>query len=212
MKLKCQMSKVKCQKPGFTLVELLVSLSILGVITGQMLANFRAGQRVSEVRFAAEILANQLRELQTNALTGRLGLVCAGGSQNLMVCEGGKEPPVACEGGTCEERVPAGYGIRFSDASPESFLLFIDTDGDFRYDEGEELRALPYVSTGQVRFGGSTAASPLDIVFRPPFARAYVNGVPDAVTSVTVTLVHAVGPQERDVTVNLVTGKIDHAR
>ncbi len=195
------------RRRGFTIAELLVSLAIIGVLTGLMMANFSSGQRSSEVRFAAEILVNQLRELQTNALTGRLVRVCSGGADDKKVCES-KNPPVACTGGTCAPRVPDGYGIHFT-AGSSSFLLFDDANANGVYDAGEELRTVPYVSTGLVQLSTSLPGAPLDVVFKPPSAQILINGVA-APDTVTLTLTHSREPIQRHVNIYRITGKIDH--
>lgn len=203
-------SKRKGVQEGFTLIELLVSLSIIGIITGQMLANFRVGQQGSELRFSAEILTNQLREMQTNALSGRLIDICTGGADNLEVCEPAKQPAVQCTGGSCDQRIPSGYGIRLSTASPVEYTIFYDTDGDYLYDEGEELINRPYVSTGTVEFIAANVSTPVDIVFKPPFGQVFVNGLTTGASPVELTLRHNPGGQERHVTVSRITGKIEH--
>lgn len=194
---------------GFTLVELLVSISIIGVITGMMMANFRGGQQSAEVRLASDILVGQIRSVQTSALTGRLVSVCSGGAEDLDVCEP-KTPSVTCTGGACQKRVPAGYGIRFSTVTPSSYMLFYDTDDDRAYDAGEELSSAPYVSTDTVRFQGSDAGSPVDLVFTPPFGQIYVNGSASGSTTVSLTLGHQFGTNIRHVTVYRLSGKIEH--
>lgn len=203
-------SKRKAAQKGFTLIELLVSLSIIGIITGQMLANFRAGQQGSELRFSVEILTNQLREMQTNAFAGRIVKICTGGSDNLEVCESSKQPPVACTGGSCDDRVPSGYGIHLSTANPAEYTVFFDTDGDYLYDQGEELINRPYISTGTIEFVAANVSTPVDIVFKPPFGQIFVNGLTTGVSPVEITLEHNPGGQQRHVTVSRVTGKIEH--
>lgn len=194
---------------GFTLVELLVSISVIGVITGLMMANFRGGQQSAEVRLAADILVGQLRAVQTSALSGRLVSVCSGGAQALDVCEP-KQPAVTCDGGTCQKRVPSGYGIRLSSQAPSSFRIFYDTDDDKRYDDGEELADQPYVSTAAARFVTSDGGDPLDIVFTPPFGKIYVNGSAAGPTEVSLTIGHQFGNMSRHVTVYRLSGKIEH--
>lgn len=61
-------------KKGFTLIELVVSLSIFMLITGLMLANFRAGDNSNELQKSAELLASRIREAQTRALSGVGGI------------------------------------------------------------------------------------------------------------------------------------------
>lgn len=195
---------------GFTIIELMVSLSIIGLITGAMLANFRGGQQHAETRFAAEILVARLRELQTAALSGRGILVCAGGNDDRKVCEPGKAPPVTCPGGSCQKQVPAGYGLRLSLTDPTRYLVFYDTDGDGAYDAGEELGSQPYVSTGTVRFVGANVGVPVDVVFKPPFAQVYVNGVQAPPDIATFTLRHEVTEASRNVKLYRISGKIEH--
>lgn len=194
---------------GFTLVELLVSISIIGVITGMMMANFRGGQQSAEVRLAADILVAQIRSVQTSALAGRLVSVCSGGADALDVCEP-KTPPVACSGGTCQKRVPTGYGIRLATSDPTVYTLFYDTDDDRAYDAGEELSAAPYVSTAAVLFQGSPAGDPVDLVYTPPFGTLYVNGSASGSTTVVLPLGHQFGSMTRNVTVYRLSGKIEH--
>ncbi len=187
-----------------------MSLSIIGVITGLMLANFRGGQQSAELRFAAEILTNQLRELQTNALSGRLVGVCTAGPDALKVCEVAKNPPVNCTGGTCQKRVVDGYGIRLSVADPKKYTLFYDTDGDMAFDAGEELSSPAYVSTASVLFEASTVGAAVDVVFKPPSAQIFVNGSSGAPDTVELTLRHAIGNLVRHVTLYRIAGKIEH--
>jgi len=194
---------------GFTLVELLVSISIIGVITGLMMANFRGGQQSAEVRLASDILVGQIRSVQTSALSGRLAAVCSGGSDDLKVCEP-KDPPVSCTDGTCQRRIPTGYGIRFSTLEPTTYTLFYDTDADYRYDAGEELSTQPYVSTAAVLFQGSSAGDPVDLVYTPPFGQLHVNGSATGPTTVSFTLGHQFGTMIRHVTVYRLSGKIEH--
>lgn len=194
---------------GFTLVELLVSISIIGVLTGLMMANFRGGQQSAEVRLATDILVGQIRSVQTSALSGRLVSICSGGAEDLDVCEP-KDPPVSCTGGTCQKRVPSGYGIRFTTASPSVYTLFYDADDDQRYDPGEELSEAPYVSTGAARFLSSDAGDPLDLVYTPPFGKLYVNGSDSGPTTASLTIGHQFGSMIRHVTIYRLSGKIEH--
>ena len=195
---------------AFTLVELLVSISIIGVITGLMLANFRGGQQASEVRFASEILVSAIRATQTSSLSGRLVSVCSGGSNDLAVCEAGIEPPVSCPDGTCQKRVPSGYGLHFTSTAPTSYTLFYDTNDDQRFETNEAISSQPLVSTDTVRVSDTSVGLPLDLVFKPPFGQVYVNGSASGTTVVSLTLSHRFGTISRHVSVYRLSGKIEH--
>lgn len=197
---------ISFSKKGFTLIELLISLGIITVITGMMLANFRGGQQHNEVRFASEILVNQIREVQTNSLSGRLVNICIGGSQDQKICGSN----VTCPGGICERRVPLAYGIHMSFDTPTEYQIYFDTDGDFRMDPDEVKDTLPYVSTVSVELVNTTAPLPVDIAFKPPFAQIFINGAAAGPAEVVLTLKHKIGNQSRDVSINRITGKIEH--
>lgn len=194
---------------GFTLIELLVSISIIGVITGMMMANFRGGQHSTEVRLASDILVDQIRSVQTSSLSGRLVSVCSGGANDLRVCEP-KNPQVTCPGGVCQKRVPNGYGIRFTSLPSAGYVLFYDTDGDWRYDDGEDLASVPYIASNNVNLTASSAGAPLDLVYAPPYGQVYVNGSSSGTPLVTLTLNHRFGSTTRHVNIYALSGKIDH--
>ena len=195
---------------GFTLIELLVSISIIGVLTGMMLANFRGGQKSAEIRLASDLLVSQIRAVQTSSYSGRLVSVCSGGSNDLAVCEAGKVPPVTCPSGTCQKRVPSGYGLHFSAGSATSYTLFYDTDDDKRYDAGEQLADVPFVSTGTVHLTDSSVGLPLDLVYKPPYGQLFVNGSDSVTDLVTLTLDHQFGGLTRHVNVYRLSGKVEH--
>ncbi len=56
---------------GFTLIEVLVSIGIMGVLSTITIVNFQAAQRLREVRNTAETLVSDLRRAQTMTLSGR---------------------------------------------------------------------------------------------------------------------------------------------
>lgn len=195
---------------GFTIVELLVSLAIIGVITGMMLPNFHGGQLSAELRFASDITVSQLRDIQTAAIAGRLVSVCSGGTQANQVCEPGKIPAVSCAGGgSCQRRVVPGYGMRLM-ANQSTYVLFDDVNGNYRYDAGEEFATKPFIQTGVVQFSASNAAMPVDIVFVAPDATPKFNGN-DAPDLLTLTLRHQSGSNlTRNVKVFRIAGKVEH--
>lgn len=57
-------------RSGYTLIELLISISIFGIITGIMVWNFDRSNRNEDLRYAAENLAADLRLVQNMAMTG----------------------------------------------------------------------------------------------------------------------------------------------
>ncbi len=56
---------------GFTLVELLVSIAIVGLMSAAALVNFRSGARSDALRLGAREVVSRIRDAQTMAATGR---------------------------------------------------------------------------------------------------------------------------------------------
>ena len=55
---------------GFSIVEMLIVIAIMGVVGGALVANYRGGQRDSNLRNSAEELVGVLRRTQSYALSG----------------------------------------------------------------------------------------------------------------------------------------------
>lgn len=62
------MRKLNKKNQGFTIVELLVSTGIIVLISGIFLANYRSASRSSKLNLAAQQLASDIRQAQSQAL------------------------------------------------------------------------------------------------------------------------------------------------
>lgn len=203
---KCQIPIANCRF-GFTLIELMVSMSIFAVITGFVLVNFRQGSRTDEVRFAAQTAASVIRDAMTRGTAGATALACVAGGAVNGVCTG--EPP-ACAGGVCVSTVPKGWGVAFgTDAPEDSIVLFADVNGNKTYDAGEEVATERYSASGFVTV---TAASPIatrsTILFVPPVPDVLVNGG-TAADEAVFTLTHGAGGGARTVRFNRISRRIE---
>lgn len=193
---------------GFTLIEMLISLGIFGVVTGLVMANFRVGQQGDELRVAARLLESRFRRAQTSAMSGQTIFVCKGGVDDMKTCMSGDSAD--CSGGTCERTVPRGYGVHFAPGDDaRNLIYFADTDGDKAYDAGEDISPYSVSSGAFVVLSGVAplAGGGLDVVFVPPKPSVYINGGTDSVIA-TVTLRHDSTGAERSVTVNRASGQI----
>jgi prepilin-type N-terminal cleavage/methylation domain-containing protein len=195
---------------GFTLVEMLVSLSIFAVVTAFVTANFRAGRQGDELRVSSQLVASSIRRAQTLAIAGQTVFWCDGGAQDRRTCPGGTD--AECGGGVCRRDIPDGYGAHFStvDGEDRRVTVFADIDGDLRYDEGEAIRS-DSVSSGPFVFVQALApedGSALDIVFTPPRPGITFNGDTSQVVA-AIDLAHRETGAVDTVSVNAVSGQVN---
>lgn len=193
---------------GFTLVEMMVSLSIFAVMTGFLMANFRVGRLEEELRASVNMSMATVRQAQTRALAGAVTNVCRGGSNDLKLCPTGAG---GCPGGICTSEVPLGYGVRFTTAGDgrQQAVLFADANGNRVLDGGETISGVTVSSTPKLYVSALSpvSGSSLDIVFVPPRPTVYFNG--DTATGVgTVFFYHATTSRSRSFSVNRVSGQV----
>ncbi len=148
---------------GFTVMELLISLSIFIVITLLVISNFRIGDKRSRLRLHAQEVASALRDAQNLALTAT---------------------PLP------DGYVPAAYGVHFA-PNQNSYLIFaeLSTPANYLYNEGVDIdiqvfslgedHYISAVNVPQVNNVTCQDVNPpnLDIAFTVPEALVYFNGV-----------------------------------
>lgn len=131
---------------GFSLIELLVSISIIALLTGIFLSNYHSAGRRTDLTMTAQTLVTDIHFAQANAL----GLVQYDGA------------------------TPAGgWGIALSSAASDNnhYLIFADENNNQRYDDGE---AAANLGGRQVNLPDNIVVDNLsigaksDITFLPP--------------------------------------------
>lgn len=132
---------------GFTVVEMLVVLSIIGVITGIVVFNVGSQQRNSALLRSAQNLSLNLRRIENFALSSKVFKTSG---------------------------VPCGWGVHFNGAGSTSYVIFADKavsvdcfDRDFiRAVDGSEdfenINLDPQIAISNL--GGGVS----DVVFSPP--------------------------------------------
>lgn len=175
-------------KAGFSLIELVVSLSIIAMITVLFMANYRSGNKRTDLIMTAQRLVSDIHLAQNNAL----GLV------------------------KYNEEVPAGgWGITL-DMAESGYTLFADlnapgTSGSMSYDSDMEgnvnygARVTDFSSSVVISSLklGSTYVSTTDITFLPPDPITNIYSAGTTSTDLEITL------QEKNNPVNIKTIRIN---
>ena len=150
---------------GFSIVELIVSVSVIAIISTLLIANFRVGKDRDELRGAANVLAAVLQQAQAYALAGRTASDSAHGT---LV-------------------PPGGYGVYIS--VPANQIMFFGDDGDHLFDSTKDyaIEAIPLSSRVSIdgpgtcidpdSQSGCVAASSLTLVTAIPSGDHYLNSV-----------------------------------
>lgn len=105
-------SKIKNHQ-GFTLIELIVSIAIIGFVTTIGVVNYRNANKSSVLQIEAHKAATDIRRAQNMAL----GAIEFNGA------------------------VPAAWGVNFDGASADRYMIFADQDNNQIYNGGDGIFA-----------------------------------------------------------------------
>ncbi len=140
-------------KSGFTIIEMVISISIITLITTLFIANYRSANKRTDLIMTSQKLVSDIHQAQNHAL----GLFKYG------------------------DAVPAGgWGIHFSKAEGDRYLVFADTDSpgtlgymDYNLEEGDIDKGArlvelpPLITISSLKVGG-VEKNAVNITFLPP--------------------------------------------
>jgi len=154
-------------KKGFTLVELMVTVSIISLLSVVVFANYRAGGKQFALQRSAHKLAQDIRRAQNMTMGA-----------------------VECPSGTaCAGQVPPGYGIRLSQGDDTFYRLYADTTppkGNEQYNGGDVVIETIYLENGVYIFSASPAS--FSINFKPPDPVVRIRDGGGDVTEARITI------------------------
>lgn len=145
--LKCLNAKMK--QRSFTIIELLVVISIISILSGILLINYRSGQKDLALQRAASKLAQDIRRTQEMATSAK---ECIDLAPPAGACPIGGGPP-------------QGYGMYFIMGFPLSYFIFSDTNGNRFFDGGEEIEGIYMEANIKL---DALSGDPLQIIFSSP--------------------------------------------
>ena len=147
---------VRLRQKGFTLIELMVVISIAVFLSGLVFANYKDSQKRYSLAQAIQRLAFDIRRAQNMAISGvEIAGVCS------------KDDPCY------------GYGIyaESKQGNNLSYKIFADKDNDQIFKEGFDLvvEVINLPSAVSIEFVSSTNGR-LHIFFKPPDPTTYISG------------------------------------
>ncbi|MBI5037302.1 MAG: prepilin-type N-terminal cleavage/methylation domain-containing protein [Candidatus Kerfeldbacteria bacterium] len=185
---------------GFTLLELLIVMFIIGVLTMIIVVNFNRGDKTQDLRSTSTQLIQSIRLAQGYSTGGNSLFFCGLGATQHAYERCANDAYCGGAVNSCTDAVPpGGYGVHFG--APYSYTLFGNTNTAENYFSVVDplifqADTLPtHVGMIAYRIGGVTHAAEvdsLDIVFIPPTGTIsfFVGALPDASTQVDLLMKH----------------------
>ena len=169
---------------GFTLIELMTTMSVIAIISAAVFANFSGPEKQLALKRAAYQVAQDIREAEEMAL--------------------------AAADVDCSSKNFCGFGLEFDPAKDiHSYWLFADCENNcansnFKRDSGDkDIKQIFLEKAVEIQ---ETAPSQLNVVFSPPDPTVSINSV-NWGTEATITL-RLLNGQNKKVKVNSV-GRVE---
>jgi len=160
------------KQKGFSLIELLTVMAIMGLIAAIVLPNYFLTQKRLALGRSAEKLVHDIKRAQGMAMSAKEITSCPAGYKY-------------------------GYGVYFSSSTPGSYQIFADCDanGDYASPPDQVVETINFEKW--ITISNLIPASPLRVVFTPPLPSVIIN--PNSSTT-TITITN--GAESKSITVN----------
>ncbi len=215
-------------RSGFTLVEMLVVLSITMLLTTVSVSNFRASEKNEFLRFSARQLADSIQSIQSSALGGTQSKFSLAKSYGVHIDKDAQDIRIFADINTTtsglgrwdgdiadanNRRDELMEGVKKIDVGKRGAVVLNTMEVAYTYQSGD------CPDTKNVKGYCVKQVASLDIAAVPPSARILVNGGVDfptdpsgnpvVVQSVTFTLRQTQTGKDTDVVVYTLSGRID---
>jgi len=138
--------RLRLFQKGFTLVELLVTTLIIGLVSTFVFVNFRGGNDALALQRSAQLVIQDVRRAAELALQAEQAVTCGSGALS-------------------------GYGIHFDSGTPTSYIIFAECSGSAQsdaYDAGEDEIFRTVTLERNIEILQIDPVDPLSIIFVPP--------------------------------------------
>ena len=204
------------KQPGFTFVEAMISIAILGIIAVAAFYSLRTARMTDELRSGARVVAADLRAIQARALQGQNLKWCPNASAQYVVCE---DNTALCNNpAQCTAFPSGGYGAHlYKDSNVYRLYAKYDNNTtDWRKVTDDEVfltRDLAKSGAMNVTVSDLQAAVPfteVDVAFMRQSGQMRINscGACAEQSFLNVTLKHTISLKTIVVSLNYTTGRI----
>jgi prepilin-type N-terminal cleavage/methylation domain-containing protein len=200
---------IKAKSLGFSLIELLIVISMMALISGALIYNFRQGDMQKRVNLTVDTLILALRQAQDYTFAGKLippttaapfvrGTSCGSATTGLQ---------------------PASYWVEIVNQTTFDIMGEATCGGIFRIQRYTTLQntEFPQVSPYTLTtINGTSSPLYLSIRFLPPFATMTASSVANPTVSsfsqfntATITVQYKDGAKTRNLNIDGISGKIE---
>lgn len=160
---------------GFTLIEFLVVVSIIGILSSALFFNWRSGEATFALQNSAYKLAQNIREIQEMAMESK---------------------EIDCNGDT-----GSSFGVQFKSSWLTYYLLFVDCNDNYVYDVNDKiLRTVNFEKGVEI-----STLSPVDsfsVLFVPPDPITYINDKTSGIEGVVTIRLSSYPSKQKIITIN----------
>lgn len=161
--LKTLISKTTKNSAGFTLIEALVAIFVIGIISSMMIVNWRKNESQYQLQRVVRQVVQNIRKAQGFALSGKQIFWASGGG---------------------EWKVPD-YGIYFQRLNP-TYFIYVQVLGNDGYQNSEKLEETTTQVEAGIEISSLGGNDDLSIIFQVP--NGVVRFYPSGATSRTITV------------------------
>jgi len=145
---------VKSCKKGFTLIEVMIVVSITVLLSGLVFASYKDSQKRYSLAQAVQKLASDIRRVQNMTISGK---------EIVGVCESGAS--------NCY-----GYGIYMEEEEDDSYKIYADWNNDHFFKGSDDAVVETIYLPGVIRIQSASPGNELSIFFEPPDPTTYIDG------------------------------------
>ena len=160
---------------GFTMIELIVVMSIVGILSSALFFNWRSGEATFALQNSAYKLAQNIREMQEMAMEAK---------------------EIDCNGYT-----GSSFGVQFKSSWPTYYLLFVDCNDNQVQDANDKIFPTVNLEKG-VKISTLSPVDSFSVLFVPPDPITYINDKTSGIEGVITICLYSYPSKQKIITIN----------